>query len=101
MLGVFSEERMGLSFTVAAGPRQRRQNRFRIPSDSLLYFPFSNSIFPQPGVPGRRIYIPQEQGDPVITSGTGSQVFSERRLPFNCLLQLTNSQADGHFTPTS
>jgi hypothetical protein len=27
--------------------------------------------FPQPGGPGPRIYIPQEQGDPVIPPGTG------------------------------
>jgi hypothetical protein len=26
---------------------------------------------PQPGGPGPRIYIPQEQGDPVIPPGTG------------------------------
>jgi hypothetical protein len=31
----------------------------------------------QPGGPGLRIYIPQEQGDPVIPSGTG---FPFRRL---------------------
>jgi hypothetical protein len=32
---------------------------------------------PQPGGPGPHIYIPQEQGDPVITPGTG---FHFRRL---------------------
>jgi hypothetical protein len=26
---------------------------------------------PQPGGPGSHIYIPQEQGDPVISLGTG------------------------------
>jgi hypothetical protein len=35
---------------------------------------------PQPGVPGPRIYIPQEQGGPVIPPGTG--------FPFRHLLQL-------------
>jgi hypothetical protein len=36
---------------------------------------------PQPGGLGPRIYIPQKQGGPVITPGTG--------FPFRCLLQLT------------
>jgi hypothetical protein len=35
---------------------------------------------PQPGRPGPRIYIPQEQDDPVISPGTG--------FPFRRLLQL-------------
>jgi hypothetical protein len=35
---------------------------------------------PQPGGPGSCIYIPQEQGDPVIPSGTG--------FPFRRLLRL-------------
>jgi hypothetical protein len=35
---------------------------------------------PQPGVPGPRIYIPQEQGGPVIPPDTGS--------PFRLLLRL-------------
>jgi hypothetical protein len=35
---------------------------------------------PQPGGPGHRIYIPQEQGGPVIPPGTG--------FPFRRLLQL-------------
>jgi hypothetical protein len=34
----------------------------------------SNSRLPQPRGPGPRIYIPQEQGGPVITPGTGLRV---------------------------
>jgi hypothetical protein len=41
----------------------------------------SDSRLPQPGGPGYRVYVPQEQGGPVITSGTG--------FPFRCLLRLT------------
>jgi hypothetical protein len=37
----------------------------------------SHLRLPQPGGPGPRIYIPQEQGGPVIPPGTG---FSLRRL---------------------
>jgi hypothetical protein len=32
--------------------------------------------FPQPGGPGARIYIPQEQGGPVIPPGTGFPLFT-------------------------
>jgi hypothetical protein len=39
-----------------------------------------SEIDPQPGGPGRRIYIPQEQGDPVMPPGTG--------FPFRRLLRL-------------
>jgi hypothetical protein len=35
------------------------------------YFTVSDLKLPQPGGPGSRIYIPQEQGGPVITPGTG------------------------------
>jgi hypothetical protein len=37
---------------------------------------------PQPGEPGSRIYIPQEQGGPVIPPGTGMNS-SEWQLPYN------------------
>jgi hypothetical protein len=58
---------MSLSFTIAAGPHQRSHPQVRV-SDSRL---------PQPGGPGPHIYIPQEEGDSVIPSGTG---FPFRRL---------------------
>jgi hypothetical protein len=72
-----SNERMGLSFTNAAGPRQRSHSRVRVPRDSWPYFSVSDSRLPQPGGPGLRIYIPQKQGGPVIPPGTG---FPFRRL---------------------
>jgi hypothetical protein len=66
-----SDERMGLSFITAVGPRQRRHSQVRVPLDSWALFTVSDSRLPQPGRPGPRIYIPQEQGGPVIPPGTG------------------------------
>jgi hypothetical protein len=62
---------MGLSFTIAAGPRQCSHSQVRVPLDSWPHFTVSDSRLPQPGGPGPRIYIPQEQVGPVILLGTG------------------------------
>jgi hypothetical protein len=67
---------MGLSFTVAAGPRQRSHSRVRVPQDSCPYFTLSFET-PQPGGLGPRIYIPQKEGGPVIPP---IAVFPVRRL---------------------
>jgi hypothetical protein len=72
-----SDERTGLPFTIDAGPRQRSHSWVRVPRDSRPYFTVSDSRLPQPGGSGPRIYIPQEQGGPVIPLGTG---FPIRRL---------------------
>jgi hypothetical protein len=74
---IVSEERMHLSFTIAAGPHQRSHCQVRVPRDSWPHFTVSDSILPQPGGPDSRIYIPQEQGGLVIPPDTG---FSFRRL---------------------
>jgi hypothetical protein len=68
---------MGLSFTIAAGPRQRSHSQVWVPRthDHILL-----SRLPKPGGPGPRIYIPQEQGGSVIPPGTG--------FPFLRLLRL-------------
>jgi hypothetical protein len=58
MWGDLSDERTGLSITIAAGPRQRSHSRIRVPRDSWPYFIVSDSRLPQPGGPGPRIYIP-------------------------------------------
>jgi hypothetical protein len=71
---------MGLSFAIAAGPRQRSHSQVRVPQDSCPYFTVSDLRLPQPGAPGLRIYIPQEQGGPVIPPGT--------EFPFRRLLRL-------------
>jgi hypothetical protein len=68
---------MSLSFTIAAGPRQRSHSQVRIPWNSWTYFTLSNSRLPQPGGQDPLIYIPHEQGGPVIPPGTG---FPFRRL---------------------
>jgi hypothetical protein len=72
---------MGLSFTIAAGPRQRSLSQVRVPRISLPHFTISDSRLPQPGGPGPRIYITQGKDGPVIPPGTGS--------PFRLLLRLT------------
>jgi hypothetical protein len=81
MWGALCDERTGLSFTIVAGPRQRSHSWVRDPRDSWPYFTVSDSRLPQPGGPGPRIYIPQEQGGPVIAPGTG--------FPFRHLLRLS------------
>jgi hypothetical protein len=68
---------MGVSFTIAAGPRQHKHSRVRVPRDSWTYFIISDSRLPQPGGPGHHIYIPQEQSGPLMPSGTE---FHFRRL---------------------
>jgi hypothetical protein len=62
---------MGLSFTIAAGPRQHSHSQVQVSLDSRPQFTVSDSRLPQLGGPGPRIYIPQEEGGPVIPPGTG------------------------------
>jgi hypothetical protein len=62
---------MGLSFTIAAGSRQRTHSQVRVPRDSQPHFVVSDSRLPQPGGSGPRIYISQEQREPVMPSDTG------------------------------
>jgi hypothetical protein len=56
----------------------------RVPRISRSYFTASDSRLLQPGGAGPRIYIPREQGGPVIPSGTG--------FPFRRLLRLAGLQ---------
>jgi hypothetical protein len=62
---------MGLSFTITAGPRQRSRSQVRVLRDSMSHFTVSDLRLPQPGRLGPRIYIPPEEGGPVIPPGTG------------------------------
>jgi hypothetical protein len=71
------DERMSLSFTIAAGPLQRSHSQVRVPRDSWPHFTLSDSRNPQPGGPGPHTYIPQEQGCPIIPPYTA---FLFRRL---------------------
>jgi hypothetical protein len=77
MSDILCDKRTGLSFTIATGPRQRSHSQVRVPRDSWPHFTVSDSRLPLPGGPGPRTYIPQEQGGPVISPGTG---FPFRRL---------------------
>jgi hypothetical protein len=52
-------------------------SRVRVPRDSWPYFTVLDSRLPKPEGPGPRIYIPQEQGGPVLPPGIG---FLFRRL---------------------
>jgi hypothetical protein len=70
MWGAPSDERMGLSFTISAGPGQRSHSRVRVTRNSSLYFTVSDWRRCQPGGPGPRIYIHQEEGGAVIPTGT-------------------------------
>jgi hypothetical protein len=46
MWGALSDERTGLPFTIAAGPRQRSHSRVRVPGDLWPYFTVSDSRVP-------------------------------------------------------
>jgi hypothetical protein len=81
MWDALSDERTGLSFTIAAGPHQYSHSQARVLWDSWPYITVTDLRLPKPGGPGPRIYIPQEQGGPVITLGTW--------FPFRRLLRLT------------
>jgi hypothetical protein len=76
---------MGLLFTIAVGPDQRNHSWVWVPWDSWSYFTVSDSRHLQPGGPGPRVYIPQEQGGPVIPPCTG--------FPF-CHLQLSRATVE-------
>jgi hypothetical protein len=65
-------------------PRQRSHSQVQVPHNWRPYFTLPDSRFAQPGGPGPRIYIPQEQGAPVMPPGTG--------FTFCRLLQLAGLQ---------
>jgi hypothetical protein len=72
MWDALSDKRTGLSFTIAAGPRQRTHSRIRVTWDSRPYFTLSDSRLPQPGGAGSGIYIPQELDGSVYPQELGS-----------------------------
>jgi hypothetical protein len=57
MWGALFDDRAGLSFTIADGPRQRSDSRVWVPRDSRPYLTVSDSRLLQPGGPGPRTYI--------------------------------------------
>jgi hypothetical protein len=72
MWGVLTDKRIGLSYTIAAGPHQHCHSRVRVPGDSLPYFTISDSRLSQPGGPGPILFIPQGQDGLVIPQELGS-----------------------------
>jgi hypothetical protein len=46
MWRALSDERTGLSFTIAAGPHQHSHSQVRVPCDSRPYFTVSDSRLP-------------------------------------------------------
>jgi hypothetical protein len=73
MWGVLSDERTGLSFAIATGPRQRSNSRVRVPWDSRPYFTVSDLRLPFSSPPRtRRVTV--EILVPASTRGTDSTV---------------------------
>jgi hypothetical protein len=66
LYNILSEERMGLSFIIAAGPHQSIHSRVRVPWDSRPYFTVSDSRLPFSSPPTtRRVTV--EVFDPAST----------------------------------
>jgi hypothetical protein len=81
MWGDVSDERTGLSFTIAAGPRQRSHSRIRVLWDSWSYFTVSGSRLPFSSPPTtRRAAV--EVFDPASTRDISR--IHERTRFFNC-----------------
>jgi hypothetical protein len=74
MLGALSDERMGLSFTLAAGPHQRSHSpRVLVPWDSQSYFTVSHSRVPLLSPPAtHRVFEPAS-----IWDGTTPLTFTQ------------------------
>jgi hypothetical protein len=53
-VGALSDEKMGLTFTIAAGPRQRSHSRVRVPWDLRSYFTVLDSRLPFSSPPTTR-----------------------------------------------
>jgi hypothetical protein len=64
-VGRLSDERTGLSFTIAAGPRQRSHSRVRVLWDSRPYFTDSDSRLPflLPPTIRREVFDPASKWD--------------------------------------
>jgi hypothetical protein len=69
---ILSDERMDLSFTIAAGPSQHSHFQVWVQQDLWPHFTVFNSRLPQPGGPGHSIYIPEEQGASLYPQALGS-----------------------------
>jgi hypothetical protein len=70
---VFSDERMGLSFIIATGPRQRIHSRVRVPWDWRLYSTDSDSRLPFSSPPKVEVF------NPASTRSVRSSLFFDSR----------------------
>jgi hypothetical protein len=78
---------MGLPFTIFVGFRQHSNSRVGVSRDSWTYFTVSDSRLPQPWGQNPRIFILQEQGEPIIHPDTG--------FPFRPFLRLAGLRCLG------
>jgi hypothetical protein len=69
--GTLSDERTGLSFAIATGPRQRSHFLVRVPWDSRPYFTVSDSRLPFSSPP-TTLRVKVEVFDPASIRDTGS-----------------------------
>jgi hypothetical protein len=72
MWSILSDDRMGLPFTIVAGPRQRSHSWVWVPRDSWPYFTVSYSRHPQPGGPGPVYIYPRNRVAQLYTQTLGS-----------------------------
>jgi hypothetical protein len=73
---ILSHERICLSFTIAAGPRQRSHSQVRVQLNSRPYFTVSDRRVPQTGGSGPRIYIPQALGSLLVAYYDSQEIFN-------------------------
>jgi hypothetical protein len=78
MWGALSDERTGLSFTIAAGPCQSSLSRVRVPWDSRPYFTVSDSRLPFSSPPTTRRVTVEVFDTASIRVGRSVHVASER-----------------------
>jgi hypothetical protein len=71
MWGILSDEKTDLSFTIAAGPRQRSRSRIRVPWDSGQYFILWFGTPPTWSAMPPNLYQPEIRWPSYITPGTG------------------------------
>jgi hypothetical protein len=81
MWGALSDERTGLTFTIAAGPRQRSHFQVRVPWDSWPYFTVSDWRLPFSSPPtARRVTV--EVFDPASTRESWSNQLESCKFIF-------------------
>jgi hypothetical protein len=85
--GTLSDERAGLSFTIAFGPRQRSHFQDHIPCNSWLYFTVSDSRLPYLSHPTtRRVTV--EVFEPNFHTGPSHSLFLNLSLTLTPMARL-------------